>query len=214
MCWHLLHWVTRQCMPIMAAVVTLCITNLKQPSTTKRVHAPIAPMLMAHACPTPAASRDSKHLETLTPGPVYNVDPAFDAVKPRRASWSISRSPRTARLDNGVPGPGTYLHGPVVDRQVGHSVRSEERSSPAVTITARYAASRPPASPGPSDYSPKDSMRKSAPCFTLHGSSQKVRHGAGVPGGGSCTCSRCMGDRFSSPSFGRTKKSRPSCSMQ
>jgi hypothetical protein len=32
----------------------------------------------------------------------------------------------------------------------------------------------PDPTPGPNDYAPKDTLRKSAPAFTMHGSSQKV----------------------------------------
>eukprot|EP00197_Chlamydomonas_leiostraca_P011511 CAMPEP_0202871732 /NCGR_PEP_ID=MMETSP1391-20130828/19510_1 /ASSEMBLY_ACC=CAM_ASM_000867 /TAXON_ID=1034604 /ORGANISM="Chlamydomonas leiostraca, Strain SAG 11-49" /LENGTH=470 /DNA_ID=CAMNT_0049552615 /DNA_START=1 /DNA_END=1413 /DNA_ORIENTATION=- len=132
----------------------------------------------AHRSPpgkTFGTSRTFGHLETDSPGPVYDQG-AYEAVRPRRQSWSIGKSQRSPRDDNGVPGPGTYLHAPVIDRPAGYSVVSEGpgmRSAPAATITGRYIAMRPPAMPGPQDYKPTDAMRKSAPAFTLHGATQK-----------------------------------------
>lgn len=121
-------------------------------------------------------SRNYAHLETPSPGPVYDQG-AYETAKPQSNSWSFGKAERSPRLDNGIPGPGSYLHAPLVDRPAGFSATSEGsglRSAPAATMTGRYFTPRPPPSPGPQDYRPTDSVRKSAPAFSMHGSSQKV----------------------------------------
>ncbi|KAJ9530229.1 hypothetical protein QJQ45_023503 [Haematococcus lacustris] len=65
--------------------------------------------------------------------------------------------------------PGGYLHRPVAEHLAGHGVVSQERSPPAYTMPCKVYPPKPDATPGPLDYLPRDSMRRSAPAFSLHG---------------------------------------------
>lgn len=101
------------------------------------------------------------------PGPAM-YDPNHDAVKSRPAAWSMEKSMRMNNRYSTAPGPGTYLHEPILEHPAGHGELSDNRSVPAYTFAGKTPPKRLPDSPAPCDYGlPNEPMRKSAPAYTF-----------------------------------------------
>lgn len=104
-------------------------------------------LLLAAAFTLHTVGRPTSRIEDLGPGP-GEYRPDVSAVRGRKQAWTMPRSVRDPGDVRQMPGPGTYFHGPVIDRDLGHGIRSDERSAPAFSVAGKPSTYAPAASPG------------------------------------------------------------------